>query len=265
MNSGSFLHRLDPRTKLLLTVLFTSVVFAIDTLPAALGLMVVFISLCRAAGLPLKKLFPRINFLLLIVAMVIILQMIFGSEIPGRPVLLKPLIPRWVPFIGGLGSIKWDGLYTGLMIGCRIISLAVILPALIMTTEMRMLAFGMTRLGLNYRLAHIVTSALNLIPLFETELRLIMDARRLRGMRAFETGGFLARLGEYRAIAVPLLIKAMRRAHEISLAMDTRAFGVYEKRTWLITVKFSAGDCGALAAGAALSAAAVAVNFAVKG
>jgi energy-coupling factor transporter transmembrane protein EcfT len=53
------------------------------------------------------------------------------------------------------------------MVGCRIVALSVLMPALVITTEPRLLAYGITRLGLNYKAAYIITSAINMIPLFE--------------------------------------------------------------------------------------------------
>ena len=264
INSGSFLHRLDPRTKLALVLLFTVLVFVIDSLVLAAAQMLLFLALCLSAKIPLKKIFPHWKFLFFLAAVIIALQMLFGQETSASRYLLKPLIPEYVPLLGGRGSLKWDGLITALMICCRIAALAVLLPALTLTTEARRLAYGITRLGLNYRVAHIITSTLNLIPSFEEETRLIMDARKLRGAKALEGGGILSRLNEYRAIALPLMIKSMRKAQMISLAMDARAFGAHKTRTWLLESRMSPLDYLAFTAGIAYSVIAVAFQLVIK-
>jgi len=186
--------------------------------------MVLFTGLCLAVKIPVKKIFPHVQILLGVIALVMVLQALFGQ-----------------------------GLYTGLMISCRIIALTVLMPALTMTTDPQTLALGITRLGLNYRAAYIITSTLNLIPLFEEEARQIINARRLRGMKSVKPG-------DYPAIALPLMVKAMRQAQLTGLAMDTRAFGAYSTRTWLHEIKLSAADYGAFAAGIAWSAIAVTAN-----
>jgi len=219
-----FLYTLDPRTKLLLTALFTALVFIIDNVIVAAVQMLAFLGLCIAGRISLKKVFPHYKFLLGIIALAVVLQAVFGR-----------------------------GLYTGLMIGCRIIALTALMPALIMTTDPQTLALGITRLGINYRAAFIITSTLNFIPLFEEEARQIMDARRLRGMQS-------VKLGEYPAIVLPLMIKALRQAQLAGLAMDTRAFGAYKDRTWLREIRLSAADYKAFAAGIAWSAIAVAAD-----
>jgi energy-coupling factor transport system permease protein len=157
----------------------------------------------------------------------------------------------------GLQALFGQGLLAGLMIACRIITLSVLMPWLTMTTDIQLLALGITRLGLNYRAAYIITSTFNFIPSFETEARLIMDARKLRGMKS-------VKLTEYPAIALPLMIKAMRQAQMTALAMDARAFGAYPARTWLREIKFSALDYGAFAAGTAWAAAVITANILLK-
>jgi energy-coupling factor transport system permease protein len=228
---GGFLHRMDPRTKLLLTVFFTVLIFIVDNLAVAAGLMLFFIIVCLAAKIPLRKIFSHGKALLFIILFVMLLQLFFGREDQGY--FIKPLIPDNVPLIGGTGSLKRGGLFTALMIGCRIVAISVLMPALIISTEPRLLAYGITRLGINYKAAYIITSAMNMIPLFEQQARTIIDARKLRGTDSLDSGNFFSRLKEYSAIVNPLIIKAMRQSLEMSLVMDSRAFGAYKTRIWV--------------------------------
>jgi energy-coupling factor transport system permease protein len=248
-STDSFLFKLDPRTKLLLVLLFTTLVFVINSLIVAVAQMFFFTCICLLAKIPFRKVFPHWKFILFLVLTITALQVFFVYETPGSRYLLKPLIPEGVPLLGGRGSLKLDGIFTGMMLSFRIVSLTILLPMLTLTTQTRSLAYGITRLGLNYKVAHIITSTLNLIPSFQAEVRLIMEARKLRGVKSFETGGLLAKLKEYKAIALPLMIKAMRKAQIVSLAMDTRAFGAYKTRTWLHQTRMAAIDYGAFAFG----------------
>ena len=159
-----------------------------------------------------------------------------------------------------LQTVFGSGLITGLMIACRIISLCLILPLLTMTTETGDIAFGITRLGLNYKTAYIITSAFNIIPSFQEDARQLIDARKLRGIQGRGKKNIFARFGEYPKIALPLMIKAMRRASAAGLAMDSRAFGAYRDRTWPHETKMSAADFAALALGLVFAAASVTIN-----
>ena len=257
---ASFLYKLDPRTKILLMTLLTAVVFVVDKLPLAAGQMLLLLCLWFAAALPLKKLLTYTKLLLFLVIFIIVLQMVFGPE-NNAGVLLRPLIPQAVPLAGGMGSLKWAGLFTGLTIACRLVSLMTLMPMFTMTTESRMLAFGLTKLGIPYRAAYIITTTLNLVPFFEEEAAAIMDARKLRGMNAFEKGSLFDRLKEYPALAFPLIINAMRRAQMMGTVMDARGFGAYKTKTWLVTICMKAIDYTALAAGLVYAALAFFLNF----
>jgi energy-coupling factor transport system permease protein len=225
----TLLHILDPRTKLLLTALCTILIFIVDALIVAAVQMAVYVALCFVARIPFKKIFPHWKLLLGIMALVMVLQTVFGQ-----------------------------GFFFGLMICCRVLAIAALMPVLIMTTDTQSLSLGLSRLGFNYRAAFIITSTLNLIPAFEEETRQIIDARRLRGMES-------AKLADFPAIVLPLMIKAMRQAQIMGLAMDTRAFGVHTTRTWLRKIHFSTADYGAFSAGIAWAIVAVAANYFLKG
>jgi energy-coupling factor transport system permease protein len=226
------LKRLDSRTKLLLTALFSIVVFIIDSPLVAAGQMFFFIFLFICAKIKARMVFARSGFMLFLIALVVILQMAFGG-----------------------------GLITGLMIACRIISLCIILPLLTMTTPAGELAFGISKLGFNYKTAFIITSAFNILPAFQDDARQLIDARKLRGGTHGGKINVFARFGEYSKIALPLIIKAMRRASSAGLAMDARAFGAYRRRTWPRENRMSAVDFTALAAGVFYTAAVVTANY----
>jgi len=187
------------------------------------------------ARLPIHRTFAHYRFTLFLIALVVTLQIVFGG-----------------------------GLITGLMIACRIISLVIILPLLTMTSPPGDIALSLTRLGFNYKTAFIITSAFNLLPSFRDDARQLLDARRLRRgapPRSVMSRGAFAKFGEYAKIALPLMIKAMRRASAFGLAMDARAFGAYRARTWRRKTRMSAVDFTALAAGAAYAAVVITANY----
>ena len=171
--------------------------------------------------------------MLFLIALVVILQIVFGG-----------------------------GLITGLMIACRIISLVIILLLLTMTTPLGDLALCLTRLGFNYKTAYIITSAFNILPSFREDATQLLDARKLR--RGIMSRGIFTRFGEYAKIALPLMIKTMRRASAAGLAMDARAFGAYRARTWRRETGMKAVDFTALAAGLVYAAVAVTTNYIIK-
>jgi len=173
------------------------------------------------------------------------------------PVLIAPVVILQIIFGGGPVA--------ALMIVCRIVSLVMIFSLLVMTTETREIALGITGFGFNYKTAFIITSALNILPVFREDAGQLLDARRLRGvMPPRGKINVFAVFGEYSKIAVPLMIKAMRRASATGLAMDSRAFGAYRRRTWPRKTSMSAVDYAVIAAGIAYAAAVITANYMVK-
>jgi len=241
----SFIHKLDPRIKILIALFFTLLIFTVSRPLAAAVIVVSLIALWLAARMPFRKIAAYLKYLSLMLAFITLLQMLFG---PGSHYIVRPLIPQGVPLIGGAGSLKWDGLVLGAVSGLRLLSLVLVLPLLTGSTSTHELAQGLAGLRLNYKAAFVITSALNLIPVLEEEARFIIDAQKLRGMRVFDEGSPWGKLKAYPALAVPLIISAMRRSQSMAYAMDSRAFGAYPRRTWRQPLRMKARDSWALVA-----------------
>lgn len=250
---------LDPRTKIALALALTALAFAVNSLPVAAAQALLAILLAPLAGAPLRRVFPRPGLLAAMIAGIVLMQALFRGANGGR-YLLNPIVPEAVPLLGGLGALSVAGALAGLAIACRLVAVSALMPLLVITTEARSLAYGITRLGANYRVAHVITSTLNLAQSFEDALATITAARALRGA---QPRGLRARLAEYGAIALPLMVKVMRRSSAVALAMDSRAFGARRRRTWLVETRMGRADFAVLAAGLAWAAATVAASLAL--
>jgi len=216
-----FFFKLDARVKLFFIFLLTLAVFLIDRLPAAAVLLVSFIFIRLVSQVPFrgKNFFKNLT---LLAAIIIVMQMLFS---PGESFIIKPLFPENFPILGGAGSLKWEGLFLGIIITLRLAALIILLPVFTETTPPDKIASGLCSLGINYRIAFIITTAFNLVFLFGEEARSIMNVQKLRGTRKF---GIKAAC----ALLVPLMLGAMKKAGRASVAMDCRAFGLYKTRTW---------------------------------
>ena len=225
----SVFYKLDARVKQLFVLLFTLLVFLIDKLSVAVFLLLFIVIIRLASKIP----FGRIKYfknLTMLAVMIIILQMLFG---PGNSYIVKPLFSPSFPLLGGIGSLKWEGLILGIVIVLRLSTLIIFLPIFTETTPAYKISESLCILGLNYRSAFIITSAFNFIPFFRDEALVIMDAQKLRGIHSFEKGSLFSKINAYAGIIVPLVLGAMRKAQVSSVAMDCRAFGVYKTRTWI--------------------------------
>ena len=219
------MYSLDPRSKLLFIVMFTTVVFFIKNIALAAFLILFLIIIRIAAKIPFRGI-GHIRTLSLLAVFIVLMQMLFG---PGGNYIK-------IPYMGNI--FKWEGFILGLIIVLRVCALFILFPVFTETTPSHKLASGLCALGLNYRSAFIVTTAFNLIPFFREEFIVIMDAQRLRGMNSFKKRqkpifSFFPWIKAISTAAVPLMLGAMRKAQVSSSAMDSRAFGIYKTRTWL--------------------------------
>jgi energy-coupling factor transport system permease protein len=231
------IQNLDPRVKISLVSLFSVLIIIIDKLPAAAVMAFVFLIVRFAAKIPFNG--KSIRALVVMTVFIIILQTLFN---PGKNYILNPIFPLSFPFFGGTGSLKWEGLLLGLVISCRLTALMLLLPVFTETTDPYQISQGLTRLGLNYRIAFVISAAFNLIPLYKDEALSVIEAQKLRGISTFEKGSFYAKMKTYPALVIPLVLTAMRKASLTGIAMDSRAFGAYKSRTWCENISLKIQD-----------------------
>jgi len=217
LDKNAFIFNFDTRVKILFILIITFLIFYVDKLLICVVLFSSILMLRIACKIPIKNIKPLIAVSLL----VFISQILFAS---GENYIIKPFF--------GL-SLKWEGIFTGLTIVCRLAALVFLLPLLTETSTPYGIARALTGFGINYRAAFIITTAFNLIPLFREEGRAIMEAQKLRGGNYLENGRFISKIKAYPSLVVPLVLGAMRKAQYASVAMDSRAFGAFKTRTWL--------------------------------
>lgn len=256
---NSLLHRIDPRIKTAVLLLFTMLLFVLKSFLAVLLLFGVIVLFWKVSGPGLGTVVLYIRFMLPLFLLLVLMQSLFY---PGQTFLLKPVIPRAVPLIGGTGNISLEGVLFGLLLCLRVLTLMCTLPLLLFTTTIEELSLSMVSAGLSYKIAFTATTALNQLPRLRSEITDIMNAQKLRGFTAFDSGRLFAKLKAYPALVVPLVMTAMRRATLMGVAMDSRAFGAFRTRSYIVTLKTGKEDwlflLGALMLGALL----VAINIA---
>ncbi len=253
----TFFHRLDPRVKTVFLIIVSTSIFMIENMAVAACILLVMLGLWYLAKLPGSVLLGIMKVLLSIIAFLFVVQAIFY---PGVTPVIKPLIP-----IGrGFGQVTLEGLLFSVLLALRLIAMVIMLPLVTFTTPVQEFALGFVKMGLPYRLAYTITTALNLVPILQSETNVIVDAQRLRAMQTFETGKMMDKLKAYPALVTPLVIGSMRRAQLMAVAMDSRAFGASKKRTYLVDLTMRWTDWAFLA-GSILFAIAVVVISSLLG
>ena len=238
----SFVHRLDPRMKIILTILMIVAVFMVHSLVGyAIVLGFVYLT-ARMANVPFKMLLKGLKPLRLILILTFVLNLFFNS---GETVLF-----HW-SFI----TLTAEGLSTAVHYTLRLGFLVLGTSLLTLTTSPVTLADGIELLLSPFKrfhfpaheLAMMMTIALRFIPTLLEEADKIMKAQMARGAD-FESGNLMARAKAMIPLLVPLFVSAFRRAGDLAMAMEARCYHGGENRTRLRVLRITRNDWIALAA-----------------
>ena len=247
-------HRLDPRTKILLVVLYIVALFCANSL-LAYGILALVLAVCvRVSHVGLKSLVRGLKPVVFIIVFTGVLNLFFT---PGDHTLVE-----W-----GVLRITETGARNALFMVLRIMLLIMGTFLMTYTTSPISLTDGLERL-LNWmkklhvpvhELAMIMSIALRFIPTLIEETDKIMSAQKARGAD-FESGGIIQKAKALIPILVPLFISAFRRADELAVAMECRCYHGDEGRTKLHVLQYEGRDYAALALGAVITAGIIALR-----
>ena len=247
-------HKLDPRTKILLVVLYITALFTAKSF-LAYGLMALVLAVCvRVSKVGLRALVKGLKPVLFIIVFTGVLNLFFT---PGEGILWA-----WGPL-----HITSSGLRNAAFMVLRIMLLIMGTFLLTYTTSPISLTDGLERLlnGLKrfhvpvHELTMIMSIALRFIPTLIEETDKIMSAQKARGAD-FESGNLVQKAKALIPILVPLFISAFRRADELATAMECRCYHGGQGRTKLHVLKYQGRDYVALAIGAVILAGVIALG-----
>ncbi|MBR5471465.1 MAG: energy-coupling factor transporter transmembrane protein EcfT [Oscillibacter sp.] len=236
-------HKLDPRTKILLVVLYIVALFCAKGI-VTYAVMGLCLAVCvRISKVGLKQLVRGLKPVLFILLFTGILNLFFT---PGDRYLVE-----W-----GFLRISDVGLRNAIFMVLRIMLLIMGTFLLTYTTSPISLTDGLERLlnGLKklrvpvHELAMMMSIALRFIPTLIEETDKIMSAQKARGAD-FESGNLIQKAKALIPILVPLFISAFRRADELATAMECRCYHGGEGRTKLHVLQYARRDYIALLLG----------------
>ena len=210
----SKVHRLDPRMKLILTIVFIVTVFMAKTFLGYAVILAFVWMTSRLANVPFRMLLRGLKPLRLIIILTFLLNLFFTS---GDTV--------WIEF--WIIRITKEGF----------------MQAEILLTPLKKIHFPA------HELAMMMTIALRFIPTLLEETDKIMKAQMARGAD-FESGNLISRAKAMVPLLVPLFVSAFRRAGDLAMAMESRCYHGGEGRTRLRVLKITRNDwiaCGAMA------------------
>ena len=201
--TSSFLHSLDPRTKLAFLIIYIVCVFLAETILQCALVLLVLCALIALSRVPLAFMFRGLRTLLIVLIVVDILNILFLD----------------------------DGLRFSILLSLRMIEVVFASNLLTLTTRPREISDGLEK-GLRWLkvfkvpvhdLATMVAVAFRFIPVLTQEARDLMDAQKMRGA-SFSEGNLIRRAKALGPLTITVFATAFRRADELSLAMDSRFY-----------------------------------------
>ena len=238
---NSFVHKLDPRFKIIFTILFIIMLFVADGF-AGLGMGIVFVlTAFLVSKIPFALMLKSIKPILPIIIFTSLLNIFF--------IRTGDVVFEWSFVV-----VTKQGLTTAAFMVIRIVALIIgssLLPyttsPIVLTDAIERLLSPLKKIKVPvHELAMMMTIALRFIPTLIEETDKIMAAQKARGAD-MESGNLIRRAKALVPVLVPLFVSSFRRAEELALAMESRCYHGGEGRTRMKELKSNNRDYLALA------------------
>jgi energy-coupling factor transport system permease protein len=228
LDRETWTHRLDPRTKILATLILFSLCLCFNH-PAYLAAVTL-----EFWSSPVSRACP-----------------ISGSSVPPPPAFVFSTL-MWPLSCQRADSLEWgpltvsrESLLYGIAMGLRLSSFVMAGLILLSTTRNEELTHGLIGLGIPYPVAFAFSTALRLIPTLAGAGATIIQAQVSRGLD-LESGNIFRRMGKFIPQAIPLFIYAIRYTNLLAIALESRGFSPGAKRTFYYELRMAPKDYGIL-------------------
>lgn len=231
----SILHKADPRTKILVTIIYIVSLFLAKSV-VAYAFATAFLALAiYLSTVPISYMVRGLKAIFMILMFSVIVNMIF---IPGRILINFKIF-----------TITYEGLTTAGLMALRLIYLVMGTSLMTLTTTPNRLTDGLEQLLGPLKKIHVpvheiammMSIALRFIPILTEELDKIMKAQMARGA-SFDEGNLIQKMKSMVPILVPLFVSAVRRANDLAMAMESRCYNGGEGRTKMKPLKYEKRD-----------------------
>ena len=234
--SGSVLHRLDPRVKLLGVLVYVAMLFVVNNIwglifPAAILAVLIIIS-----KVPLSYILRGMKMLVFLIIFAVFFNLFFTEG--------EHMIWKWWIF-----KFSYEGILKAVFFTVRLMFVVVGASMLTYTTTPTTLTNGMEKVMSPLRVIHfpaheiamMMSIALRFIPILSEEVNKIIKAQLARGAD-FESGGIIKKAKGMIPILIPLFVSAFRRASDLATAMESRCYHGGDGRTKMYPLKYVTAD-----------------------
>ncbi len=235
---NSLLHRLDPRTKLIMTMLYVVAIFVAKNIFcfAVLGLSIIFF--ISISGISVKTILKGMKPIVFVVIFTMILN-IFLTSSDSEPLFRFKFI-----------TIYEDGLWRAAYMALRVIILVIgtslfvsyTTSPIMLTDAIEDLLSPLKKIKIPvHEFAMMMSIALRFVPTLIEETDKIMNAQKARGAD-FTNGSIFKRAKALIPVLVPLFVSSFKRAEDLAMAMECRCYRGGKGRTRLVKLQFAPRD-----------------------
>ena len=236
---SSVLHRLDPKIKIVLTLIYIVMLFLIHTAVSYAAFALMTAALVVISRINLKFFLKGLRPMLFIIVFTAVINLLLT---PGTAIFSVPVL-KWT------FSITGEGIRAAAVMFFRLIFLVTGTSLLTLTTTPLMLTDGIEKLLLPltivkvpaHEIAMMMTIAIRFIPTLAEETDKIQKAQTARGAD-FSSKNLIKRVKAMIPLLVPLFVSAFRRADELATAMDARCYNGGKNRTRMHESKIGRSD-----------------------
>lgn len=234
--TDSLIHQLDPRVKMLATIVYMVMLFLNDSAAGYLLNFAVLLVIVALTKIPFRQILRGIRMILFLLLFSVMFTLLFTE---GENMIVS----------FGIIHISWQGIILAAKITVRLFMLVTMSTVLTLTTKPTDIADGLekafgafSRLGVPvHDIAMMLTIALRFIPILMEETDKIIRAQKARGAD-FESGSFIHRAKNLIPIFVPLIISSVKRAMDLAMAMEARCYRGGEGRTKMMPLRYQKKD-----------------------
>ena len=232
----SIIHRLDPRVKLLATLIYVVSLFVTNS-PVGYAIAILFLVGCIALSkVPAKYVLKGLKSLVYILIFSATFILLFTG---GEHIVFKY----------GIIKISREGIYNAIEMVVRLTLLLIGSSVMTLTTKPTDMADGLEKaFGFLkvikvpvHEMAMMISIAFRFIPILVEETDKIMKAQIARGAD-FESGGLIKKAKGLIPLLVPLIISSIKRALDLATAMEARCYNGGEGRTKMKPLKYKKCD-----------------------
>ncbi len=221
--SDTLLHRLHPSTKIVGLALLLILTVAFQSPWYQLAILSGVLILARAVGA-----FRNLRRILPLMITVLVFSVVSWS------LFRRVGDPFWAfgPFTLSVESIRF-----GFAMGLRLEAMLVSGMIFVSCTKVEEFAYGLRAIGLPFAVSFALSLAFRLVPLFFTRIGTVVQAQQARGLD-LKSGNVLRRARKYVPLLVPIFVYAIRDTDLLSMALESRGFGMRSKRTEFLSFPF---------------------------